>query len=95
MADLPNTQCSNCGSSMPPSSFRACEACRAEWRQYARKPGGPAEQRELLEDLIAVAKDVTRMLEAVRYTAGLGQGQRERLQKAKSAIIRAEGALRR
>jgi len=79
---------------MPPSSFRACEACRAEWRQYARKPGGPAEQRELLEDLIAVAKDVTRMLEAVRYTTGLGQSQLERLQKAKSAIIRAEGALR-
>ncbi|MCV0352605.1 MAG: hypothetical protein K5863_21220 [Nitratireductor sp.] len=94
MADRTNTKCSNCGNAMPPSSFRACEACRAEWRQYSRKPGGPAEQRELLEELIAVTKDVTRMLEAVRFTCGLGQGQLDRLQKAKSAIIRAEGALK-
>ncbi|EKF17098.1 hypothetical protein [Nitratireductor pacificus] len=91
---MSHVNCNACGAPMAVSDFRACEACRTEWREAKRKPGGPAEQRQRLEELVAAANDVTRMLEAVRYTCGLGQGQIDRLQNAKSAIIRAEGALK-
>lgn len=42
------TICNNCGKPKPADQFRACEACRAEWRRYSRKPGGPAETIEAL-----------------------------------------------
>ena len=42
------TTCNNCGSPKPADRFRACEACRAEWRRYSRKPGGPAQTIEAL-----------------------------------------------
>lgn len=86
--------CNNCGDTMPDTGHRACEACRAEWRLRARKPGGPAEQKEILKDLLGAAKDMARMLEAVRVSAGLGKGQADRLAKAKSIMLKAEGALR-
>lgn len=37
-------------------------------------------------------KDCLRMLEAVRYTAGLGKGQWERVKKAKAVLAQATGA---
>lgn len=86
--------CNNCGADMPDAGYRACEACRAEWRRYGRKPGGPAEQKEALVSLLATAKDVTRILEAIRLTAGLGRGQIERLEKAKAVIAKTEGMMR-
>lgn len=79
---------------MSDTGHRACEACRAEWRHYACKPGGPAEQKDALISLLASAKDITRILEAVRLTAGLGRGQIERLEKAKAVIAKTEGTLR-
>lgn len=85
--------CNNCGAAMPDIGYRACEACRAEWRHYARKPNGPAEQREALIALIAAAKDTARILDAVRLSAGLGKSQIERLEKTKAAIARAEKVL--
>lgn len=88
-----SSTCNNCGATMPSTGYRACEACRAEWRHYARKPGGPAEQRDALAGLLAAAKDVTRICEAVRYTAGFGSGQIARLEKLKAAIAHAEKAL--
>lgn len=86
--------CNNCGDIMPDTGHRACEACRAEWRVRGRKPGGPAEQKEVLAEVLAVAKDMVRMLESVRLSAGLGKGQVERLARAKSIILKAEGVLR-
>lgn len=86
--------CNNCGEAMPDTGRHACEACRAEWRARARKPGGPAEQKEVLAEILAAAKDMVRMLEAVRLSAGLGKGQAERLARAKSTILKAEGVLR-
>lgn len=85
--------CNNCDSPMPDTGHRACADCRATWRQYGRKPGGPAEQKEALIELVAAAKDVTRMLEAVRYSSGLGQGQITRLKNAHTVIAKAEGVL--
>src|SRR5690606_10640570 len=82
--------CHNCGAPMHDTRYRACEACRAEWRAAKRKPGGIAEQREMLSELVAAARDVTRMLEAVRYSSGLGQGQIDRLKKAQAIVARAE-----
>lgn len=89
-----NGVCHNCGASMAPTDFRACERCRAEWRNAKRKPGGPADQRQALMELVVAAKDVTRMLEAVRLTAGLGRGQITRLERAQSVIAKSEGVLR-
>lgn len=89
-----NATCNNCGNPMPDTRYRACEACREEWRRYARKPGGPAEQREALSDLVAASKDMARILDAVRLSSGLGNGQVERIRKAKGAIARAEGMLK-
>ncbi len=86
--------CNNCGSPMPDTGHRACEACRAEWRVRARKPGGPAEQKEVLTQLLGAAKDIARMLDAVRLSAGLSKGQTERLARAKSIMLKAEGVLR-
>lgn len=85
--------CNNCGSPMQATNYRACETCLAEWRRYGRKPGGPAEQKEVLIELVAAAKDLTRMLEAVRYSSGLGQGQITRLKNAQTVIAKAEGVL--
>lgn len=79
---------------MPDTGHRACEACRAEWRMRGRKPGGPAEQREALSELLAATKDLARILEAVRMSAGLGKGQVERIAKAKMIMLKAEGMLR-
>ena len=42
---------------------------------------------ELLDSL----RDVTRIVEAMRYTAGLGKGQKERLEKARAVIAKATG----
>lgn len=79
---------------MPDTGHRACEACRAEWRMRGRKPGGPAEQREAFSELLIAAKDMVRILEAVRMSAGLGKGQVERIAKAKTSMLKAEGMLR-
>lgn len=86
--------CNNCGSPMPDTGHRACETCRAEWRMRGRKPGGPAEQREVLSELLIAAKDMARILDAVRMSAGLGKGQVERITKAKAIMLKAEGMLR-
>lgn len=88
-----NTECNNCGKPMPQTTFRACEACRAEWRQSKRKPGGHADQRDALAKLVRHAKDMARMLEAVRYTAGLGKSQIDRLDAAKRAISDTESII--
>lgn len=85
-----NATCNHCGVPMPDRGFRACAACRSEWREAKRKPGGPAEQREAFSELVVAARDIARMLEAVRYSSGLGQGQVERLKKAQKIIDRAE-----
>ena len=45
-------------------------------------------------DLLETLKDVTRMLEAVRLTVGLGRGQIDRLEKAQAVIAKSEGVLR-
>ena len=42
-------------------------------------------------ELLSALKDVTRILEAVRYTAGLGKKQAERLEHARAALKKAEG----
>lgn len=42
--------CTNCGGPKPDDRYRACPACRAEWRSYQRKKGGWA---ETIEDLRA------------------------------------------
>lgn len=44
-------------------------------------------------DLLDPLKDLIRIAEAVRYTAGLGKGQLERVEKAKVAAAEAEVAL--
>jgi len=41
-------------------------------------------------DLLTSLKDVTRILDVVRYTAGLGKGQLERLERAKAVIAKHE-----
>lgn len=53
--------------------------CEANARLAAAAP-------ELLEAL----RDTARILDAVRYSAGLGKNQLERLAKAKAAIAKAE-----
>lgn len=40
---MTDTTCHNCGAPKPTDKYRACAACRAEWRQRSRVPGGPAE----------------------------------------------------
>ena len=42
-------------------------------------------------DLLEALKDVSRILDAVRYTVGLTKTQAERLKRAGAAIARAEG----
>lgn len=76
--------CNNCGASKLDDGYRACEACRA---------GGTAEQKDALIALVAAAKDTTRILEAVRFTAGLGKGQIARVKKLQAAIAQAEKVL--
>lgn len=87
--------CNNCGSPMPDTGHRACEACRTEWRMRGRKPGGPAEQREILAELLGVAKDMTRILDAVSlHPRPIGKCQMEIIAKAKRIILTAERMLR-
>lgn len=42
-------------------------------------------------DLLAALKDAARILEAVRFSAGLGKTQIERMERAKATIAKAEG----
>lgn len=42
-------------------------------------------------ELLVSLKSVTRICEAMRYTAGLGKTQMERIEKAKAVIAKAEG----
>lgn len=42
-------KCTACGKPKSADRFRACPDCRADWRRYSRKPGGPAETIEALE----------------------------------------------
>lgn len=42
-------------------------------------------------DLLAALKDMIRIVEAVRYSAGLGKGQIERVQRAKKVVDQFEG----
>lgn len=39
---MTDSTCNNCHDPKPDDGFRACEACRAEWRQQSRKLNGPA-----------------------------------------------------
>lgn len=48
---------------------------------------------EALAELLVAAKDMARMLEAVRFSAGLGKGQIDRLTKAKALIAKVDGVL--
>lgn len=43
-------------------------------------------------DMLKALKDVTRILEAVRYTAGIGNKQIERIEKARAVLDKATGA---
>jgi hypothetical protein len=45
---MPPHRCTACGNPKRVDGFRACPGCRAEWRRYSRKPGGPAETIEAL-----------------------------------------------
>ena len=60
---MTRTVCSNCGADKPADRFKACDACRAEWRRYARKPGGPA---ETIEALRAAAKNAIVAMQEAR-----------------------------
>lgn len=44
---------------------------------------------ELEAELLAALKDTVRMLEAVRFTAGLGPRQMQRLEAARAVIAKA------
>lgn len=57
------------------------------WPQMEANARLIAAAPEMLDSL----KDCVRMLEAVRYTAGLGKHQMERVERAKAAIAKAEG----
>lgn len=43
------------------------------------------------QELLGALKDVTRIVEAMRFSAGLGRNQVERLDRAKALIAKAEG----
>ncbi len=67
-------------------------------QRHPMATGESESQSEANARLIAAAPDLltslvecVRMLEAVRYTAGLGKHQMERLGRAKAAIAKAEG----
>ena len=58
--------CNNCGAPKATDRYRACDACRAEWRRYRRKPGGPAETIETLRAELAKAQARIAELERTR-----------------------------
>lgn len=58
--------CNNCGKPKSEDRFRACSTCRAEWRRYSRKPGGPADTIDALRAEVARLRDRIARLEARR-----------------------------
>ena len=48
-------------------------------------------ERKTNADLLASLQDVVRICEAMRYTAGLGKNQVERIEKAKALIAGRNG----
>ncbi len=78
--------CATCGRSNG-SPYRNCEDCRASWRNAKRKPGGPAEQREILAGLVQATESL--------LPHAMDAGDDTAVFCARRAIAKAKGALRR
>ena len=68
-----------------------CTACR-EWKRDMDGTVATLErERAISKQLLESLSDVIRICDAIRYTAGLGRNQLERIQKARAAIAKATG----
>lgn len=68
-----------------------CTACR-EWERDMKGTVNTLEQARALNRRLAESlSDVVRICEALRYTAGLGKNQLERIEHAKTALVEVKG----
>ena len=73
------------------TSTTPCRICHEWERDMNGTLATLQRERQISKELLSSLQEVVRICEAMRYTAGLGRNQVERIEKAKATIAKATG----